>query len=229
MKGGTHSELGGSYVCTQCEAPVKRVHQLEKTGLMSLCSCGSCGKIADPYCEFSYVPVVIDIILMRNGAVTHLVYNRGNGVRWAYLLTAYIAGCFADSQISGSFSKSFIDITAIVFILTTILSMIYRMNPLTILPRVLCGTWYLLPLFLCAVWDYSQPCIPIPFFDFQIRGIYLPRFGVLVSWGRQLPLVKPGSQLAVISVITIIVAVYVFRELPTSYQLPVTIPFQLSF
>ena len=193
----------GQFTCTRCEVPVGRIHQLEKTGLMSLCRCGSCKEIADPYCEFSYILVLIDIILMRNGAVTHLLFNRSGRVRWIYLLLSYGAACLADSHISNSFTKSFTDITASVVILTAVISVIYKKNhPFIVLARVLCGTWYLLPLFLCGIWDYSQPTIPIPFVSFNIRCVYLPRFAVLVSWIKQFHLLKSDCRFITLLLLT---------------------------
>jgi hypothetical protein len=75
------------YRCIQCLEPAAslyRTYTRESTIKLSQCESAVCGNgtnNVDPYCEREWLLVVIDIVLLRDQAYRHVIFNRLQGFR----------------------------------------------------------------------------------------------------------------------------------------------------
>ncbi|CEM01022.1 unnamed protein product [Vitrella brassicaformis CCMP3155] len=108
-----------AYVCVECGAPVALIYRVYSRGNISLQRCDECGAPADRYVEYQTLLVCIDILLHRQAAYRHVLFNRlpasqQQGQRhdgWAgplvrLLLKVAIAVLFFDTYVMWALTRS---------------------------------------------------------------------------------------------------------------------------
>jgi hypothetical protein len=65
------------YRCVQCLEPAETLYRTyTRESTIKLSQCAVCGHNVDPYCEREWLLVVIDIVLLREEAYRHVIFNR---------------------------------------------------------------------------------------------------------------------------------------------------------
>lgn len=62
-------------ICIECGSPVKSLYTLYSEDNIHATRCTHCNKFADSYIECDNLLVIIDLILLRPGAIRHVVFN----------------------------------------------------------------------------------------------------------------------------------------------------------
>lgn len=62
-------------ICIECGSPVKSLYTLYSEDNIHATRCTHCNKFADSYIECDNLLVIIDLILLRPGAIRHAVFN----------------------------------------------------------------------------------------------------------------------------------------------------------
>eukprot|EP00916_Digyalum_oweni_P007577 GHVL01012790.1.p1 GENE.GHVL01012790.1~~GHVL01012790.1.p1 ORF type:complete len:280 (+),score=61.84 GHVL01012790.1:63-902(+) len=63
-------------VCVECGSPVNCIYKEFSRGSIRLTTCEQCGKVADKYVECDILIIFIDLILHREAAYRHVLFNR---------------------------------------------------------------------------------------------------------------------------------------------------------
>jgi len=66
----------GFYRCIRCLEPADTLYRKHSESTIKLSQCKACGANADSYCELEFLLVVIDIVLLREEAYKHVLFNR---------------------------------------------------------------------------------------------------------------------------------------------------------
>ena len=64
------------YVCVQCGAPQKELFMQISGQVIGLATCGECGATVDPYVEYEWLLLFIDLLLHKRQVWHHLLVNR---------------------------------------------------------------------------------------------------------------------------------------------------------
>lgn len=62
-------------ICIECAQPAECLFTVYSNGHIQLTDCSHCKKVVDRYVEFDNVLLFIDLLLLKQGAYRHLVYN----------------------------------------------------------------------------------------------------------------------------------------------------------
>lgn len=65
-----------SLMCVECATPVESLFTVLSGNHIRATQCHNCGKFADKYLEVEGIVVAIDVLLLRPGAIRHIVYNK---------------------------------------------------------------------------------------------------------------------------------------------------------
>jgi hypothetical protein len=76
----TPSTMRYKYRCIQCLEPSESLYRTyTRESTIKLSQCLKCGHNVDPYCEREWLLVVIDMVLLREEAYRHVLFNRLQG------------------------------------------------------------------------------------------------------------------------------------------------------
>lgn len=65
-------------ICVNCGVPVDYIYRDFGDGNIRLVKCDNCHEVADRYIEYDNVILLIDLILMREAAFRHIIFNRNS-------------------------------------------------------------------------------------------------------------------------------------------------------
>ncbi|CAA6662547.1 unnamed protein product [Spirodela intermedia] len=99
--------------CVNCGVGVQRLLVQYSPGNIRLTKCENCRAVADPYVECEFMILLIDLILHKERAYRHLLFNLLNqdsiareGILWKSSLIYFLADIYRTALLSGEWNSS---------------------------------------------------------------------------------------------------------------------------